>query len=87
MKMLSKYFGKLKYVYTERSGCAITLSLFTAYLLGVILWLISANEPNRQLTESDDVKGGLLTGLVILFSLFVAPLLLRNKSKRRENQE
>ncbi|TDU64326.1 hypothetical protein EI77_04214 [Prosthecobacter fusiformis] len=80
MKLLHWYVNRLKYAYTRRWGCSITLSIFIFYLIAITLWLAVANsEGNARMTEADEIKGYLLTGFMILLSLLLAPIFLRRK--------
>ncbi|TDU66463.1 hypothetical protein EI77_03557 [Prosthecobacter fusiformis] len=79
MKLLDRYFGKLKYVYTQRCGCSFMLALFAYFVIAIALWLSVANEPKRPRTEADDLAGAQLSGAVFLFCFLVVPILLRKK--------
>jgi hypothetical protein len=85
MKILSKYFDKLRYVYTKRWGCSILASLLAVFLIALIVLFFTANSKGQESSESNHIKGKVFTGFVIVFSFFVAPIFLGRKSNERIN--
>lgn len=79
MKILNKYVEKLRYVYSKRLGCSFLIAVLSSYLIAIILWLAVANKPKSRVVESDDIKGIVLTAVVLIFSFFLMPLILKRK--------
>jgi hypothetical protein len=79
MKILNKYFEKLKYVYTKRFGCSILISILTITIIAIIISFLFADSPNAETTESSAFKGILFSYSVFLLCFLVAPIFLKKK--------